>query len=101
VLSCKEGNVLVFQIRQTFQIKYLQILGFDILLTDDLRPILLEINACPSLSLGHDPDSSGSEEENASPNISVVDEAIKVPLVFDTLRLLMDELDVSKPQRFG
>lgn len=59
-------------------------MGFDVLLTENLKPILLEINACPSLSLGHKPEimEDGALEEanleNQEPEISVVDEAIKV-----------------------
>lgn len=71
-------------------VSILQILGFDILLTKDLQPKLLEINACPSLSLGHESD------ENNPMLASVVDEAIKIPLVLDTLKLVMNQSSVEK-----
>ena len=77
----------------------LQILGFDILLLEDLQPILLEINACPSLSLAHETLGDTESLENLPPTSSVVDEAIKFPLVLDTLRLVMDESDGNT--RFG
>lgn len=69
-----------------------KILGFDILLTKDLQPKLLEINACPSLSLSHESD------ENNPVLASVVDEAIKVPLVRDTLLLVMNQQPVDSVQ---
>ncbi|XP_071499177.1 tubulin polyglutamylase TTLL11-like [Diadema antillarum] len=62
-----------------------QILGFDVLLASNLQPILLEVNANPSLRL---------DFENHLPNGSVellpspVDEEIKIPLVTDVLRLM-------------
>uniref|UniRef100_A0A914WD28 Tubulin polyglutamylase TTLL11 n=1 Tax=Plectus sambesii TaxID=2011161 RepID=A0A914WD28_9BILA len=91
-----------------------QILGFDILLTKDLRPILLEVNASPSLTIGHtlpptvlenqvaklDSDSQ-SISTSSAPDLStepekvhsVVDEVIKVPLVRDAMLLVMGQLD--------
>lgn len=68
---------------------WFQIIGFDILLRKNLQPILLEINACPSLSISHTVD----EGENANSTHSVIDEAIKVPLVRDTLLLVTDKYD--------
>lgn len=62
----------------------LQILGFDILLTDSCVPMLLEVNANPSLRIDF--------EQEIAPGIyeyvhSPVDEEIKRPLVMDTLIL--------------
>eukprot|EP00057_Strongylocentrotus_purpuratus_P008214 XP_011662688.1 PREDICTED: tubulin polyglutamylase TTLL11 [Strongylocentrotus purpuratus] len=62
-----------------------QIMGFDILLTSKLKPVLLEVNANPSLRLDfehHLP--NGLVEILPSP----VDEEIKIPLITDVLRLL-------------
>ncbi|XP_022084237.1 tubulin polyglutamylase TTLL11-like [Acanthaster planci] len=68
-----------------------QILGFDILVTEDLKPMLLEVNANPSLRLDYEKEvSPGITESQPSP----VDEEIKIPLIKDTLKLL-------KPCRAG
>ncbi|XP_038045726.1 tubulin polyglutamylase TTLL11-like [Patiria miniata] len=68
-----------------------QILGFDILVTEDLKPILLEVNANPSLRLDYEKEvAPGVVESHPSP----VDEEIKIMLIKDTLRLL-------KPGRVG
>ncbi|XP_077987227.1 tubulin polyglutamylase TTLL11-like [Glandiceps talaboti] len=62
-----------------------QILGLDILLTSDMKPYLLEINANPSYRLDYDHEvSPGLFETLPSP----VDEEIKIPLVKDTLKLV-------------
>uniref|UniRef100_A0A0N5ANB1 Tubulin--tyrosine ligase-like protein 9 n=1 Tax=Syphacia muris TaxID=451379 RepID=A0A0N5ANB1_9BILA len=53
-----------------------QIVGFDILIKEDETPILLEVNSAPSLTVDH-----------------IVDEAIKIPLVRDTILLVLDLLD--------
>jgi len=60
----------------------LQILGFDILLKSDGMPMLLEVNASPSMRLDY--------EQTVSPGVvetvkSPVDEEIKKALVLDTL----------------
>ncbi|XP_053137914.1 tubulin polyglutamylase TTLL11 [Hemicordylus capensis] len=62
-----------------------QILGFDILLMKNLKPILLEVNANPSMKIEH--------EKEVSPGVfeylpSAVDEDVKVPVIRDTLRLV-------------
>ena len=63
----------------------LQILGFDILLTEDGRPFLLEVNANPSLRIDYENEiAPGIAEYIFSP----VDEEIKKPLVMDTLLLM-------------
>jgi len=62
-----------------------QILGFDILLKSDGMPVLLEVNASPSMRLDYEQQvSSGVVEVVKSP----VDEEIKKALVLDTLLLV-------------
>ncbi|XP_077778880.1 tubulin polyglutamylase TTLL11 isoform X2 [Podarcis muralis] len=62
-----------------------QILGFDILLMKNLKPILMEVNANPSMRTEY--------EKEVSPGVieyirSPVDEAVKVSVIRDTLRLV-------------
>ncbi|XP_062929507.1 tubulin polyglutamylase TTLL11 [Mobula hypostoma] len=62
-----------------------QILGFDILLMKNMKPVLLEVNANPSMRIEH--------EQEISPGVfeyvpSPVDEEIKVAVIRDTLRLV-------------
>ncbi|NXH49709.1 TTL11 polyglutamylase, partial [Dicaeum eximium] len=62
-----------------------QILGFDILLLKNLKPMLLEVNANPSMRIEH--------EQELSPGVfgnvpSPVDERVKVAVIRDTLRLI-------------
>ncbi|XP_008421838.1 tubulin polyglutamylase TTLL11 [Poecilia reticulata] len=62
-----------------------QILGFDILLMKNLKPVLLEVNSNPSMRIGH--------EKEVSPGVfeyirSPVDEQVKVGVIRDTLRLM-------------
>ncbi|KAJ8404425.1 hypothetical protein AAFF_G00336920 [Aldrovandia affinis] len=62
-----------------------QILGFDILLMKNLKPILLEVNSNPSMRIEH--------EQEVSPGVfeyipSPVDEEVKVGVIRDTLRLV-------------
>ena len=70
---------------------FLQILGFDIILTEDGRPFLLEVNANPSLRIDYENEiAPGIAEYIFSP----VDEEIKKPLVMDTLLLMAEDVYV-------
>jgi len=62
-----------------------QILGFDILLKSDGMPMLLEVNASPSMRLDCEQEVSPGVVEVVS---SPVDEEIKKALVLDTLLLV-------------
>ncbi|NXR46303.1 TTL11 polyglutamylase, partial [Hippolais icterina] len=62
-----------------------QILGFDILLMKNLKPILLEVNANPSMRIEHEQELSPGVYENVP---SPVDEEVKVAVIRDTLRLV-------------
>ncbi|XP_038230223.1 tubulin polyglutamylase TTLL11 isoform X3 [Dermochelys coriacea] len=62
-----------------------QILGFDILLMKNLKPVLLEVNANPSMRIEHEQELSPGVFENVP---SAVDEEIKVAVIRDTLRLM-------------
>ncbi|XP_019365861.1 PREDICTED: tubulin polyglutamylase TTLL11, partial [Gavialis gangeticus] len=62
-----------------------QILGFDILLMKNLKPVLLEVNANPSMRIEHEQELSPGVFENVP---SPVDEEVKVAVIRDTLRLM-------------
>ncbi|XP_017286699.1 tubulin polyglutamylase TTLL11 [Kryptolebias marmoratus] len=62
-----------------------QVLGFDILLMKNLKPVLLEVNSNPSMRIEH--------EQEVAPGVfeyvpSPVDEEVKVGVIRDTLRLM-------------
>ncbi|XP_034352531.2 tubulin polyglutamylase TTLL11 isoform X2 [Arvicanthis niloticus] len=69
-----------------------QILGFDIILMKNLKPMLLEVNANPSMRIEHEYELSPGVFENIP---SLVDEEVKVAVIRDTLRL-MDPLKKKK-----
>ncbi|CAF0767589.1 unnamed protein product [Adineta ricciae] len=63
-----------------------QIVGFDIILTNELKPVLLEVNANPSLRIDFDKENEmGKIIYHASP----IDEEIKRPLILETLKLAL------------
>ncbi|XP_021089720.1 tubulin polyglutamylase TTLL11 isoform X2 [Mesocricetus auratus] len=72
-----------------------QILGFDILLMKNLKPMLLEVNANPSMRIEHEYELSPGVFENIP---SLVDEEVKVAVIRDTLRL-MDPLKKKKEKQ--
>ncbi|KAM4662215.1 tubulin polyglutamylase TTLL11 isoform 2-T2 [Discoglossus pictus] len=62
-----------------------QILGFDILLRKNLKPVLLEVNANPSMKIDHEQELIPGVYENVP---SPVDEEVKIAVIRDTLRLM-------------
>ncbi|CAB3400776.1 unnamed protein product [Caenorhabditis bovis] len=71
-----------------------QIMGFDVMIRADGKPILLEVNAAPSLTADHMVPFPGKTLSDGGQRVrSVVDEVIKVPLVRDTLLLVLGLLD--------
>ncbi|XP_073414834.1 tubulin polyglutamylase TTLL11 isoform X2 [Dendrobates tinctorius] len=62
-----------------------QILGFDVLLLKNLKPVLLEVNANPSMKIEHEQELFPGVYENVP---SPVDEEVKVAVIRDTLRLV-------------
>ncbi|XP_070107162.1 tubulin polyglutamylase TTLL11 isoform X3 [Equus przewalskii] len=78
-----------------FQLFVAQILGFDILLMKNLKPVLLEVNANPSMRIEHEQELSPGVFENVP---SLVDEEVKVAVIRDTLRL-MDPLKKKREKQ--
>ncbi|KAK6114449.1 Tubulin-tyrosine ligase family protein [Brugia pahangi] len=77
-----------------------QIIGFDILITKNLIPVLLEVNSAPSLTIEHDIlNPFDNNKENIGPLRvrSIVDEVIKIPLVRDTILLVLNLIDNVYP----
>ncbi|KAL4218831.1 Tubulin polyglutamylase ttll11 [Mactra antiquata] len=73
-----------------------QILGFDILLLNNLKPMLLEINSAPSLRIDSEVEvSPGVVEYLPSPK----DEEVKLPLIRDTLLLMAPQKKVKYLER--
>ncbi|XP_062290739.1 tubulin polyglutamylase TTLL11 [Scomber scombrus] len=78
-----------------------QILGFDILLMKNLKPVLLEVNSNPSMRIEH--------EQEVTPGVfeyvpSPVDEEVKVGVIRDTLRLMdpgHKKPSISQPKAGG
>ncbi|KAI6173804.1 hypothetical protein M3Y98_01121700 [Aphelenchoides besseyi] len=64
-----------------------QIMGFDVIVRKDGMPFLLEVNSSPSLTIDHTNEYDGISVR------SIVDEVIKVPLVRDSLLLVLNQLD--------
>ena len=77
-----QSQIITAEVKR--KLRCFQILGFDILLDKDLKPILLEVNSSPSLRIDH--------EEEVSPGkvecfVSSTDLDIKLPIVKDSMLL--------------
>ncbi|CAF1423349.1 unnamed protein product [Rotaria sordida] len=75
-----------------------QIIGFDIILTDQLKPMLLEVNANPSLCIDFD---HVNEAGKYVHELSPIDEEIKKPLVLETLKLVIRRRNQSRSNARG
>ena len=73
--------------------------GFDIIIDEDLNPLLLEINANPSLSIMFDPNENDVKEENKEKEISFVDLHVKEKVVEDCLKIL--NMSIEDQQKIG
>lgn len=73
-----------------------QILGFDIILMNNLKPMLLEINGSPSLRIDSEVEvSPGVMEYMPSPK----DEEVKLPLIRDAMLLVAPKSKIKYLQR--
>lgn len=63
----------------------IQIIGFDILIRDDFKPMLLEVNCNPSLRIDYELETRDGRILSV---LSPIDLEIKKPLVLDTLKLV-------------
>ncbi|CAJ0954184.1 unnamed protein product, partial [Mesorhabditis belari] len=70
-----------------------QIIGFDVMIRANGDPVLLEVNAAPSLTIDHQISPDELLYEEPQKVRSIVDEVIKVPLVRDTLLLVLNLMD--------
>ncbi|CAD5229334.1 unnamed protein product [Bursaphelenchus okinawaensis] len=67
-----------------------QIMGFDVIVDKNGIPLLLEVNSAPSLVIEH------HLSDETAPVRSIIDEMIKVPLVRDTMLLVLNQLNVNE-----
>jgi hypothetical protein len=81
---------------------FFQVLGFDVLLDSHCRPWLLELNDHPSLRIDLSYDEPGQYSMNGLNSVpSPVDEAIKVPMLTDALRVVAGLRGLKVKSRAG
>lgn len=68
-------------------------LGFDILLDENLKPWLIEINANPSLNIEHETDQDYKYKKLSPAIISPVDQFVKEKVMEDTLKIVTKTID--------
>ena len=81
--------------------KHFHIIGIDIILDQNCKPWLLEINDRPSLSISHE-DEIGTRDLKNKMHVSEIDLRIKEPIVYDSICLVkMRNRTVLAMQKFG
>ncbi|EDO36510.1 predicted protein [Nematostella vectensis] len=78
-----EDQIVTLDLKQ--KLRCFQVLGFDILIDEDFKPILLEVNSSPSLKIDHEEETSPGKVEYF---LSTTDMEIKLPIIVDAMRLV-------------
>ena len=78
------------------KIKQFQIIGLDIMIDDDYKPWLLEVNENPSLQINHE-----QQKEEDSVKFSFVDVIVKEQVVRDAIIIMMTKKSKLKEMGIG
>ena len=77
-------------------------LGIDIMIDEDLKPWLLEINGNPSLSIDFDPDKDKTSKKRAETIISPIDLYVKSSVIEDSILITRKKPEnIAKIKKFG